>query len=144
MKILAGIGGALLVYTSLVAYLGWAVYSWLASFWEGANPWVFAVLWLVVAYSYIIGRIGHKWLSFTILGSYWFAFLQYAILVIPVANVLVLAVEFMDDVFIIGSAAAIILLVIFIVGTYLAYSPVVRNLEITVDGKEAEDRKSVV
>lgn len=144
MKILAGIGGALLVYTSLVAYLGWAVYSWLASFWEGANPWVFAVLWLVIAYSYIIGRIGHKWLSFTILGSYWFAFLQYAILVIPVANVLVLAVEFMDDVFIIGSAAAIILLVIFIVGTYLAYSPVVRNLEITVDGKEADPLHMVI
>lgn len=144
MKILTGIGSALLIYTGLIAYLGWAVYSWLNSFVDAINPWLFAVLWLIIAYSYVIGRIGHKWLGFTILGSYWFAFLQYAILLIPVANIIVLVADFRDDVFFIGSATAVILLVIFIVGTYLAYSPVVRKLELTVEGQEAEPLHMVI
>lgn len=144
MKILAGIGGALLVYTSLVAYLGWAAYSWLNSFTDSVNPWFFAVLWLIAAYSYVIGRIGHKWLGFTILGSYWFAFLQYAILLIPLANIIVLVADFRGEVFFIGAATAVILLVIFIVGTYLAYSPVVRKLEVTVDGEAAEPLHLVI
>lgn len=144
MKILTGIGGALLIYTGIIGYLGWAVYTWLDSFTDGIHPWIFAVFWTIFAYSYIIGRLGHKWLGFTILGSYWFAFLQYAILLIPAANVIVLLVNFTDDVFIIGSATAVILLLIFIVGTYLAYSPVVRTLEITVDGQEKEPLHMVI
>ncbi|MBT2569312.1 metallophosphoesterase [Planococcus sp. ISL-110] len=144
MKLLAGISGALLIYMALIAYLGWTVYSWLTSFADGLNPWIFTAFWLIVAFSYIIGRIGHKWLGFTILGSYWFAFLQYAILLIPVANIIVLLVDFKDDVFIIGCATAAILLVIFIIGTYLAYSPIVRTLEVTVDGEEAEPLHMVI
>ena len=144
MKILTGIGGALLIYTVIVGYLGWAAYTWLDSFTDGIHPLAFAVFWAIFAYSYIIGRLGHKWLGFTILGSYWFAFLQYAILLIPVANVVVLLVNFTDDVFIIGSATAAILLLIFIIGTYLAYSPIVRTLEITVDGEEKEPLHMVV
>lgn len=144
MKIVAGIGSFLLIYTTLVAYLGWAVYVWLMSFLEGVNLWIFAALWLVVAYSYAIGRIGHRWLGFTVLGSYWFAFLQYAILLIPVANLIVLVVDLKNDVFVVGSLTAVMLLLLFSVGTYLAYSPVVRNLEITVEGKEAEPLHMVV
>lgn len=144
MKILTGIGSALLIYTALVGYLGWAVYCWLTSFLDTMNPWVFGFFWLVAAYSYLIGRIGHKWLGFTILGSYWFAFLQYAILLIPVANVTVLLVDFKNDVLIIGSVAATILLLIFIVGTYLAYSPVVRHLEVAVEGEAADPLHMVI
>lgn len=144
MKILGGIGGALLIYTALIGYLGWAVYSWFHSFTDGVSPWFFAALWLIIAYSYVIGRIGHKWLGFTILGSYWFAFLQYAILLIPVANAVILLVDFEHDVFIIGLATSVILLLLFIIGSYLAYSPVIRSLEVTVDGEEAEPLHMVI
>lgn len=144
MKIVAGIGSTLLIYSTLVAYLGWAVYVWLTSFIESVNPWLFSALWFVIAYSYVIGRIGHKWLGFTVLGSYWFAFLQYAILLIPLANIAALLVETKNDVFFIGLATALILLVLFIVGTYLAYSPVVRKLEITVAGKSEEPLHMVI
>ncbi len=144
MKMIASIGSALLIYTALITYLGWAVYFWLASFLAGMNPWLFAAFWFVVAYSYVIGRIGHKWLGFTVLGSYWFAFLQYAILLIPLANVIVLIMDFKNDVFFVGLATTITLLLLFIVGTYMAYSPVVRKLEITVEGEAAEPLHMVI
>ncbi|ANU22307.1 metallophosphoesterase [Planococcus donghaensis] len=144
MKIIASISGALFIYTAISAYLGWATYIWFASFIGNMNPWLFASLWFVIAYSYVIGRIGHQWLGFTVLGSYWFAFLQYAILLIPLANVLVLLIEVKNDVFFIGLGTALILLVLFVIGTYFAYSPVVRELELTVEGENTEPLHLVV
>lgn len=144
MKIVVGIGSTLLIYTAIVAYLGWATYSWFASFIENMNPWLFATLWFVIAYSYVIGRIGHKWLGFTVLGSYWFAFLQYALLLIPLANILVFLIEVKNEVFYIGLATAFLLLILFGMGTYFAYSPVVRELELTVEGEDAEPLHLVI
>ncbi|ANU27365.1 metallophosphoesterase [Planococcus versutus] len=144
MKMVVGIGSTLLIYTALIAYLGWAVFVWLTSFIESMNPWLFAAVWFVIAYSYVIGRIGHKWLGFTVIGSYWFAFLQYAILLIPLANIMALIMDFNGDVFVIGAVTTGIILLLFIVGTYLAYSPVVRKLEVTVEGESAEPLHMVV
>lgn len=144
MKIVAGISSFFLIYTTLVAYLGWAVFVWLTSFLPNVNPWLFGSFWVVVAYSYVIGRIGHKWLGFTVLGSYWFAFLQYAIFLIPLATGVVYLIDVKNEVLIIGSVTAGVFVLLFIVGTYLAYSPVVRTLNITVVGKSAEPLHLVI
>ncbi|WP_233786127.1 metallophosphoesterase [Planococcus halotolerans] len=124
----------LLIYCSLAGYIGWTVFIWLNSFALPVNGWVFAFLWAVLAFSYFIGMLGHKWLGFTIAGSYWLAFFQYALLIVPIANLLVIVIDHPRDVQIAGSLAAALFILIFSIGTFLAYSPVVRKKEFIVKG----------
>lgn len=141
-QLIAGII-ALMVYGVLAGYIGWAVFVWLGSMSLPVNGWFFAFLWTVWAFSFFIGRMGHKWLGFSIAGSYWLGVFQYALLLIPIANLLVLAIDVPMDIQIIGSATAVIILLIFLIGTFLAYSPVVRHQEILVKGS-GEDMNIVI
>lgn len=143
MKMAAAGIGALTIYTALAAYIGWNVYIWLQTI-IAINPWFFAGVWAIWAYSYIIGRLGHKWLAFTIIGTYWLAFFQYALLLIPLANIMGLFINIEQEILIIGSIVAGIIALIMLIGTYLAYSPVVRKLEITIEGNAAEPLHLVV
>lgn len=143
MKKFAAIAGAFSIYFALISYLGWNTYIWINA-WLAVEPWLFASLWAIIAFSFFIGRLGHNWLAFTIIGSYWFAFLQYAIVLFPVANLVSLLVEWPREAFFIGNAVAIMLILILAIGTYLAYSPVVRELEITVGEMPAEPLHLVV
>lgn len=127
-----------IIYSALAGYIGWAVFVWLGSFNLSVNGWLFTFLWTVLAFSYLIGQLGHKWLGFTILGSYWLAFFQYALLLVPVANLVVLAVDHPQEVQITGALAAFLFGMIFISGTYLAYSPVVRYKEVMLEGSGAD------
>lgn len=144
MKIASSIIGALGIYLLLVVYLGWNVYLWVETIAPWMNIWLFSVLWLLIAFSFFIGRLGHRWLAFTIIGSYWFAFLQYAILLIPLANIIGLLINMDNEVFILGTSVAILFAAIFAIGSYLAYSPVLRELEIEVEGPEQEPLQIVV
>lgn len=144
MKITASIIGALSIYIALITYLGWNVYLWIEAVAPWMNPGLFAFVWLAVAFSFFIGRLGHRWLAFTVIGSYWFAFLQYAIILIPLANIIGLLIDIEHEILILGSAAAAIFVILFVVGSYLAYSPVLRELEITVEGAAQEPLQIVV
>ena len=143
MKQFVAIAGALSIYMALIGYLGWNTYFWVAS-WISLEPWLFAGLWAIIAFSFFIGRIGHNWWAFTVIGSYWFAFLQYAIVLFPVANLVSVLVEWPREAFYIGNAVAVIMLGILLIGSYLAYSPAVRELEITVGDVPAEPLHVVV
>ncbi|ETP69097.1 phosphoesterase [Planococcus glaciei] len=144
MKIIASIIGSLAIYLALVAYLGWNVYIWIDSWAQWIYPTLFGVVWLLTAFSFFIGRLGHRFLAFTIIGAYWFAFLEYALLLFPVANLVSLFWEGTQEALTLGNAVAVIFLLIFIAGTFLAYSPVVRNLEIAVDRPVAEPLHLVI
>lgn len=133
----------LLIYCALAGYIGWAVLTWLISFSVPVDGWLFTLLWTILAFSYFIGMFGHKWLGFTIAGSYWLAFFQYALLIVPLANLAVIAISHPQDIQFIGSVAAILFLLIFIIGTFLAYSPVVRKKEFIVKGS-GEDLNIVI
>lgn len=126
------------VYSALAGYIGWAVFIWLLSFALPVNGWIFAFFWTVLAFSYLIGVLGHKWLGFTIIGSYWFAFFQYALLLVPIAHLAVVVIEHPRDIQLTGALAAVLFVLIFLIGTFLAYSPVVRHKEIIVKGTGEE------
>lgn len=143
MKQFVAIAGAFCIYMALIGYLGWNTYLWMAS-WMALEPWLFAGLWAIIAFSFFIGRIGHNWLAFTIIGSYWFAFLQYAIVLFPVANLVSALVDWPREAFYIGNAVAAAMLLILLIGSYLAYSPVIRELEIAVGDVPAEPLHVVV
>ena len=133
MKIIAASISALTIYCLLVTYIGWNAFLWLSSFVEGLDPVLFFAAWFLWAFSFLIGRLGHKWLAFTVAGSYWFAFFEYALLLFPIANLAVLFIGGEEAMQMIGAVVACIMLALFAVGTFLAYSPVVRELDIVID-----------
>ncbi|MDN7244877.1 metallophosphoesterase [Planococcus shenhongbingii] len=135
---------ALSIYLAIVTYLGWNVYVWFESWAEWIYPVLFGVIWFILAFSFFVGRLGHRWLAFSVIGAYWFAFLEYGLLFFPIANIVSLFVEWDQEALILGNAVAIIFALIFIVGTFLAYSPVVRKLEITVEGPTSDPLHIVV
>jgi uncharacterized protein len=137
MRIITASLGTLAIYSSLTAYIGWNVYLWLHNL-IPLNPWLFAGLWSLWAFSFLVGRLGHQWLMFTIMGSYWFAFFEYAVLLTPLANLSSLFVTADNPALWVGSVEAAILLMIFLLGSFMAYNPVVRELDITVDAPEAD------
>ncbi|MDN7241905.1 metallophosphoesterase [Planococcus sp. N028] len=137
MRIITASIGMLAIYSSLSAYIGWNVYVWLQHL-IPLNPWLFALLWFLWVFSFLIGRMGHQWLLFSIMGSYWFAFFEYAVLLTPIANIASLFITAENPALVVGTIEAVVLLLIFVSGSFLAYNPIVRKLEITVDAPEAD------
>ncbi|WP_036117735.1 metallophosphoesterase [Lysinibacillus sphaericus] len=129
------IGGILLIsiYSALTFYLGWGVKQWLVAMGWFRYPVLFWLILYIVAFSIIIGRLHESLRFFSVIGNYWMFLFEYGLL-------LCLAVWLtpFKNVQIIGSIAVAVLVLLSIIGSYLAYSPVVRHLEITVAKKESE------
>jgi len=121
-------------------YLGWNGLIWLKAVFSFQQD---ALYWLVLAvlsYAYILGRMIKllSWLS--IIGSMWFGFVQYGLLLFPLANLAVWVLGLMDipeqtSIVVVGTVIAIILAGIFITGLYNAYSPIIRKYQVTIPKK---------
>ncbi|EIT86251.1 phosphoesterase [Fictibacillus macauensis ZFHKF-1] len=125
----------LVIYNLLLLYIGYNGWIWSTQWWPSLSPFLYSVVFLIFAYAYLLGgRNGPMLLK--ILGSYWFAFLEYSLLVLPVANIIGgIALLYYDKHAVIlwtGIAALLAFLVIFIVGTRNAYSPVVRRYDVRI------------
>jgi uncharacterized protein len=127
----------LTIYSTIGFYISWNGWVWLHSIFGLQNKWLYGILSGLLFFSYLIGR-GVKGLSFfRIIGSYWFAVLQYALLLLPITNLIVLvlsAVGLPTD-SIVAWAGMIFLVVfgiLFLYGTFNAYSPVIRTYSVTI------------
>ena len=125
------------LYNILVYYLGWNVWIWTSAAFHWDQPILYSVTVAIVAYSYIIGRLLKVLGFFSIIGSYWFAVMQYGLLLFPIADLAVFLLKWSP----ISGESAIIwtgytMLLIFVlllaVGTFNAYSPVIRTYEVTI------------
>lgn len=99
-----------------------------------------ALFWLVlyfVAFSIIIGRLHESLRVFSVISNYWMFIFEYGLLLCLVAQIIIWFTPF-KNIQLIGSIAVVILFLLNIMGSYLAYSPVVRHLEITIDKKDSE------
>ena len=142
MKKIGSILLAIIIYSAIVFYFGWSVQAWLESFYP-VTSWLFFVLWFLFAFAIIIARIDHRLRTFSIMGSYWLIIMQYGIILFPVATILAWA--FPGQLKLIGWGMVLIFICIMALGTYNAFSPVVRTLTITMPKKEATvDRLKVV
>ncbi|MBK3495522.1 metallophosphoesterase [Viridibacillus sp. YIM B01967] len=121
----------LLLYNAIVYYLGWNVYEWIYVAFSFHGPIAFSIIWAIIAYSIVIGRIHHKLRLFKIIGSYWMIVMQYGLLLFPIANLLVWLVPGVHTKWI-GYVIVILMTFIVAIGSYMAYSPVVRNLTIKI------------
>lgn len=136
----------LAIYTLLVFYFGYNTYLWLQTWELPIHPLLFGFLWFVCAFGYIIGKFSHSLKYFSIIGSYWFIVMQYGLILFPLATLAYFVRSSEQTIFIIGNVVAFVFLVIFIVGTYMAFSPVVRykTIHIHKDSSSLRELKLVL
>ncbi|RHW35811.1 metallophosphoesterase [Lysinibacillus yapensis] len=127
-----GITLALGLYSILTVYLGLNLKKWLESINLFRWPVFYWLLLFLVSFSFIIGRLRDSLKPLIILGNYWMFFLEYGLLLCILANLVIYITPY-KNVPIMGSIVMGLLVILFAWGSYNAYSPVVRNLEISID-----------
>lgn len=149
MKIrqLINILGVLIIYSLLTIYIGWNGWKWLSVTFDIQNWIYFAGLIGLLSYAYIISHFIKPLPFLKIVGFYWFAVIQYALLILPIANLSVFFLQLIDveierAIFWTGNAALLIMVIIFVYGSYNAYSPIVRKYEIYIP-KKMKNRKTL-
>lgn len=136
MKRILTFSAFILIYTTIAFYISWNGWVWLHTVLGFENKWLFAFLSGILFYSYPIGQSSKRLAIFRIIGSYWFAVLQYALLLLPLANISVWLLTFNgisqnDAITWVGFSVFIMFSLLLLYGSYNAYSPVVRTY--TVD-----------
>ncbi len=133
----------LAVYIGLNGYIGWNAHVFLSTAFRadpGMGYWI--AFWLV-AFSYLIARAGAAvmsdvWMSpLKWIGSIWFAVMLYSAILLPVADLvgrMLKISSFPPDVYIttVGCTVLAILLVLFSIGSWNAWRPVIRKYEVQV------------
>ena len=125
------------IYGALTFYIGWNFKNWLVAMGWFYNPIVFWTALYIVSFSIVIGRVHESLRFFSVVGNYWMFVFQYGLLICLLAQLTIWLTP-LKNVQLVGSISVAILVVLFSVGSYLAYSPVVRNLEVTMDQKDSE------
>jgi len=131
-----------LLYHLLIYYIGWNSYIFLQTLYPNISSTPLIIILLVCAYSFLLSHLLKAFTIIKIIAAYWFAILQYAILILPAANLSYYLLSFyIDDsisILFVGSILIFLLICIFVYGTYNAYSPVVREYNLTLPKKRGK------
>jgi len=125
------------IYSALTFYLGWGLKQWLEAMKWFHFPVLYWLVLYIISFSVIIGRIHESLRLFSVIGNYWMFIFEYGLLLCVTAQI-VLWLTPLNNIRLVGSVAVMVFLILWIVGSYLAYSPVVRPLTITMDKKDSE------
>lgn len=125
------------IYSALTFYLGWNAQRWLVAMGWFHYPIIFWTGLYIMAFSIVIGRVHESLRVFSVIGNYWMFIFQYGLLLCLAAQLVIWLTPF-NNVQVIGSIVVAVLVVLFTAGSYLAYSPVVRNVAVTMDKKDSE------
>ncbi|WP_338555038.1 metallophosphoesterase [Paenibacillus sp. KS-LC4] len=144
----------LFIFVAIQFYIGWNGWLYLSALLPLENPWPYAFIVAIISFSYIIGRllqpvaplrkIGR---AFKLIGSYWFAIMEYGILLLPPANLIYWLLTKLDipastALLAVGSLVILIMIGIVLRGSWNAWTPIVRTYSITI-AKSAGARKSL-
>ncbi|TMW72048.1 metallophosphoesterase [Alteribacter natronophilus] len=147
MKAWAYFSVFLIIYSLLTFYIGWTIWVWLGAVMETGSLLLFGSVIGLASFGYMLGRI-HPALAFLkVIGVYWMVLFQYGLLLFPAAAAAVFllglaGLPLNTATIWTGWTVALILVFIFIKGTYNAYSPVIRHYTITIP-KSAGSRKKM-
>ncbi|WP_459500671.1 metallophosphoesterase [Bacillus sp. C1] len=136
-----------IIYTLLMFYIGWNGWMWLRATFRLESWGYYAVLVGLFSYAYLIVQV-FKFIPFLrTIGSYWFAVIQYALILLPLADITVFILQWFavpKDTAIMWTGIVTLSLFVFIFsyGTFNAYSPIVRKYEIHIS-KEGRGRKTL-
>ncbi len=155
MKILKKIvlsASLLFLFNGLLFYIGWNGWEWLKISFGIENIILYSVIYLLLSYSFLLGRLSPQLSFLKTVGNIWFGFFQYSLILLPIADICLLIERLTfgqlsrKDYFIAGIAVIFLFLIIFAYGLYNAYSPIVRKREISVpkrNGKMSSVRIAV-
>lgn len=140
---------SILIYAALVFYIGWSGYRGLGM---KGNRWFlisYIVILSILATSFILGRFGIGGAIFNVVGSYWLAIFGLLLIILPITHLVMLLLRLTAiharKIRITATASVLILVTgIMLYGSYLAYTPVVTEYNITVDKEGVEDLKIVM
>lgn len=134
----------LVLFNGLLFYVGWNVWEWLKISFQMNHLILYSLIFILFSYSFLIGRISKPLGFFSTIGSIWFGFFQYALILFPIADISILILKMTSgalshSAFLLAGLTVLILLAaIFGYGLFNAYSPIIRNFEITVPKKQGK------
>ena len=119
-----------LVYTLATFYIGWNGWVWLQSFSSVQSYGLYGAVVVILAYTYFLGQRFPSVLIFRIIGAYWFGFLQYSLMILPISDLIVwvltfTSVESATAIFVVGWITIGVFIFILLLGTHNAYRPAV-------------------
>jgi len=134
-RLLAGFSGFLLVYALINWFIGWNGFLFLSHLIPTVPETVFWLVFAVVAFGYLAGRaafLGAPGRLLKVVGSYYFAVLEFAVLLLPLADLsawLLRRAGYPPEIYIgmTGYAALGLLIVLLARGSRNAWNPVVRS-----------------
>ncbi|MBB6637010.1 metallophosphoesterase [Cohnella thailandensis] len=137
----------LLLYSALSFYIIWNGSLYLAEIWpDYPVAWYWGVA-AVIAFSYFLGRSKFKPRPLSrflkVIGSYYFAVFEYAILLSIIADLLalvglLLGIPASEYILVAGTVAAALLVILLAVGSWNAWVPIVRRYQVSVDKKAGD------
>jgi predicted MPP superfamily phosphohydrolase len=137
----------ILLFNSLLFYIGWNGWEWLKISFGMENLVPYSLSFFLISYSFIFGRLS-PYLSFLrTVGNIWFGFFQYALILLPLADIYILLLKLLkgplsqSSYFITGIAVITLFIIIFAYGLFNAYSPIIRKYEIRVAKKDGNRSK---
>ncbi|WP_168122993.1 metallophosphoesterase [Paenibacillus sp. HB172176] len=145
------IAGILLLYSAISAYIGWNGWLLLSTASNWTNPAAYTVIFAFLVFAYLLGRLGQSTAARPLaepvkfIGAYWFAALEYGLLILPVADLagLILygsGVGKESAVLIPGTLAAIAMLCLLALGSRNAWSPIIRRFDVKLDKPSLEGK----
>ncbi|MFT8323111.1 MAG: metallophosphoesterase [Bacillus sp. (in: firmicutes)] len=131
---------SVLLYHVFLFYIGWNGYVLFHTAFSQFHLIAYIIILLILAYSYFLSHAFPSITIYKIIGSYWLAVLQYAIILLPIANIAAYFLSFYMEkstsILITGIVTVSIFLLILIYGTFNAYSPVIQKYKLTLPKKE--------
>ncbi|CAG7624406.1 metallophosphoesterase [Paenibacillus allorhizosphaerae] len=136
--------GIFVVLTAIQYYIGWHIWVFLSTVFHLESSVLYWAMYWIVAYSYLLARLLSRVLPrflyrvLKVVGSYWFAVLLYAILLLPVADLIALVLRLSNTassdtiVIVLGILSVLIFAGLVLRGSWNAWNPVIRRFEVTI------------
>lgn len=129
------------LYSGIVYYIGWNLKSLLQHYGLFRWPWLYWIVIVFIAFSFVIAKISPKLDILILLSYFWMFVMQYGLVLCLIANLVVWLTPMSSKV--VGTSALGIFALLFVMGLYFAYTPVVHKQTITID-KEGEPMRVVL
>jgi uncharacterized protein len=131
-----------LLFNGLLFYIGWNIWAWLKISFGVENLFLYSIVYILLSYSFIIGRLSPYLPFLRTVGNVWFGVFQYALILLPITDIFILILKMsigplsMQTYFITGIIVIILFIIIFAYGLFNAYSPIIRKYEISIPKKD--------
>lgn len=144
----------LLVFGLVNWYIGWNGWVYLSTLFDLEHAWPYGIIVGILSFAWLIGRFGQHSASpvrqvayfLKYIGSYWFAVMEYGLLILPLADLAVwlltlASVPYKTAVASVGTVAFVLMASILIRGAWNAWTPIVRRYELTIPKQAGAIRK---